>query len=283
MKMQNETWSTVIQPKNGWFDIHLEDLWIYRDLIMLFVRRDFVATYKQTILGPLWFLLQPLFSTLIFTVVFGYIARIPTDGLPQILFYLSGIVVWQYFAGCLTKTSDTFIANTGMFGKVYFPRLTVPVSIVLTYLLTLAIQLCLFIIIWLIYYAKGAHIYFTIWILALPLLVVQMAALGLGLGILVSSLTIKYRDLNFIVGFGVQLWMYATPIVYPMSQIPEKWQWLFSLNPMAAIVEIFRLAFLGTGSVQLWQWGLSIGVTVMVLLAGIILFSRIEKTFMDTV
>jgi lipopolysaccharide transport system permease protein len=283
MAIEKEIWTTIIHPKNEWFDIHLLDLWRYRDLIMLFVRRDFVAIYKQTILGPLWFLLQPLFSTLVFTIVFGYIARIPTDGLPQLLFYLSGIVVWQYFAGCLTKTSDTFVANSGMFGKVYFPRLAVPVSIVLTYLMTLAIQFGLFMILWIYYYAHGAHIYFTTWILAIPLLVLQMAALGLGLGILISSLTTKYRDMNFIVGFGVQLWMYGTPIVYPMSQIPDKWQWLFSLNPMAAIVEIFRLALLGTGSVQLWQWGVSIVVTGMVLLAGIISFSRIEKTFMDTV
>jgi lipopolysaccharide transport system permease protein len=283
MEMQKDTWTTVIGPKTGWFDIDLRDLWRYRDLIMLFVRRDFVAIYKQTILGPLWYILQPLFSTLVFTVIFSFIARIPTDGLPQILFYLSGIVVWQYFASCLTKTSDTFVANAGIFGKVYFPRLAVPVSIVLSNLLTLAIQLSLFIILWIIYYARGAHIYCTAWIFAIPFLVLQMAALGLGLGILISSLTTKYRDLNFVVSFGVQLWMYATPVVYPMSQIPYKWQWVYSLNPMVAIVEIFRLAFLGVGSVQPWQWGISIFVTLLSLTVGIVLFSRIEKTFMDTV
>lgn len=283
MEIQKNTWTTVIRPQNGRLDINLIDIWRYRDLIILFVRRDFVAVYKQTILGPLWFLLQPLLSTLVFVIVFGFIAKIPTDGLPQILFYLSGIVIWQYFASCLVKTSDTFVANAGMFGKVYFPRLIVPISIVLTNLLTLGIQLCLFIIFWISYYARGANIHLTAWIFTIPFLVLQMAALGLGLGILISSMTTKYRDLNFVVGFGVQLWMYATPIVYPMSQIPEKWQWLFSLNPMAAIVEIFRLAFLGTGSVQLWQWGVSISVTAIILLTGIILFSRIEKTFMDTV
>jgi lipopolysaccharide transport system permease protein len=283
MEIQKNTWTTVIRPQNGRLDINLIDIWRYRDLIILFVRRDFVAVYKQTILGPLWFLLQPLLSTLVFVIVFGFIAKIPTDGLPQILFYLSGIVIWQYFASCLVKTSDTFVANAGMFGKVYFPRLIVPISIVLTNLLTLGIQLCLFIIFWISYYARGANIHLTAWIFTIPFLVLQMAALGLGLGILISSMTTKYRDLNFIVGFGVQLWMYATPIVYPMSQIPAAWQGIYSLNPMAAIVEIFRLAFLGTGSVQPWQWGISICVTVIVLLVGIMLFSRIEKTFMDTV
>lgn len=283
METSDETWTTIIRSQNGWFDINLRELWHYRDLIFLLVRRDFIAVYKQTILGPLWFLLQPLFSTLIFTVVFGFIARIPTDGLPQVLFYLSGIVVWQYFASCLTKISDTFVANAGIFGKVYFPRLAVPVSIVLTTLLTLAIQLILFISFWIIYYERGAHIFFTAWMFTIPILILQMAALGLGLGILISSLTTKYRDMNFVVGFGVQLWMYATPIVYPMSQIPPSWQWLYSLNPMAAIVEIFRLAFLGTGSIQPWQWGVSIGITFVILLVGLILFGHNERTFMDTV
>jgi len=276
-------WTKVISPRKGWFDLNLLNLWNYRDLIMLFVKRDFVTFYKQTILGPLWFLLQPLFTALVFTVIFGKIAKIPTDGLPQMLFYMSGIVIWNYFSDCLNKTSDTFVANAGIFGKVYFPRLTVPVSIVITNLITFAIQFFLFLIFWVYFYVGGAAITPTLWSLLIPLLLIQMAALGLGLGILVSSLTTKYRDLKFVVGFGVQLWMYATPIVYPMSQIPDKWQWLFALNPMAAIVETARFAFLGAGSVRPWNLAISFAMTLLILLAGTVLFSRIEKTFMDTV
>jgi lipopolysaccharide transport system permease protein len=283
MDIEKEPWTMIIRPKTGWFDIHLIDLWRYRDLIMLFVRRDFVAIYKQTILGPLWFLLQPLLSTLVFTIVFSFIASIPTDGLPPVLFYLSGIVVWQYFASCFVKTSDTFNANAAIFGKVYFPRLAVPLSIVITNMMTFAIQLSLFLIFWVFFYSRGAHIYFTKWILLTPFLLLQMAALGLGFGILISSLTTRYRDFIFVVGFGVQLWMYATPVVYPMSQIPLKWQWIYSLNPVAAVMEIFRCAFLGTGTIHYWQWGISLGITLLVLALGIILFSRVEKTFMDTV
>jgi len=280
---QEEQWTKVIGPKSGWFDLNLAALWNYMDLIMLFVKRDFTAFYKQTILGPLWFLLQPLFTAVVFTIIFGKIAKIPTDGLPQVLFYMCGIVIWNYFADCLNKTSDTFVSNAGIFGKVYFPRLTVPVSIVITNLITFAIQFFLFLVFWVYFYVGGAAIKPTLWSLLIPLLLLQMAALGLGLGILVSSLTTKYRDLKFVVGFGVQLWMYATPIVYPMSQIPERWQWLYALNPMAAIVETARFAFLGAGSIQPWNLGISFAMTVLILLAGVVLFSRIEKNFMDTV
>lgn len=279
----NEQWTSVIRSRTGWFDLNLPELWKYRDLIMLFVRRDFVAIYKQTVLGPLWFILQPLFSTLVFTVIFGRIAHIPTDGLPQVIFYMAGIVTWNYFSSCFTKTSDTFTSNAVIFGKVYFPRLAVPVSAVITNLLTFGIQFVLFLLFMAFFYLKGSAIKPNYWVLLTPLLLLQMAALGLGFGILVSSLTTKYRDLTFVVGFGVQLWMYATPVVYPMSQIPERWQWLYALNPMAAVVETFRFAFLGAGSIQAWQLGLSLLVTSLVLLFGIILFSRIEKTFMDTV
>lgn len=283
--MNNETqnWTSVIKPVSGWFDIHLTELWRYRDLIMLFVRRDFVAVYKQTILGPIWFLIQPLFTTLIFTVIFGKVAKIPTDGLPQVLFYMSGIVAWRYFADCLNKTSDTFVANAGIFGKVWFPRLAVPISVVISNLITFGIQFLLFMGFWIYFLINGSTINPQPLILLLPLLIVQMAALGLGFGIIVSSLTTKYRDLTHLVTFGVQLWMYATPIVYPTSQIPEKWQWLIALNPMAPIIESFRYAFLGAGTVHPWQIGLSIGTTLLILTIGIILFSRIEKSFMDTV
>ncbi|NJD54872.1 MAG: ABC transporter permease [Nitrospirae bacterium] len=281
--LEQEQWTKVIGPRSGWFDVHLSDLWHFRDLIGLFVKRDFVAFYQQTILGPLWFLLQPLFTTIVFTIIFGRIARIPTDGLPRMLFYMAGIVTWNYFADCLNKTSDTFVSNASIFGKVFFPRLTVPVSIVITNLITFAIQFVLFLAFWAFFYLKGSDIRMTPWVLLTPALLLQMAALGLGLGILISSMTTKYRDLRFVVGFGVQLWMYATPVVYPMSSIPEKWQWLFALNPMAAIIETVRYAFLGAGALRPFHLALSLGMTVVILLAGIITFSRMEKTFMDTV
>jgi lipopolysaccharide transport system permease protein len=282
-KHDENQWTTVLRTRSGWFDLHLKDVWEYRDLIFLFVRRDFVSIYKQTVLGPAWFLLQPLVSTFIFTVVFGNIAGIPTDGLPQPLFYMGGIVTWNYFAGCLNRTSDTFVANAGIFGKVYFPRLTVPLSAVIINLLTFAIQFALFLAFMGFFAARGAAIHPNGWILLTPLLLVQMGALGLGLGILISSLTTKYRDLTFVIGFGVQLWMYATPIVYPMSRVPVRWQWLYSLNPVAAIVETFRYAFLGAGSVSLWQLGTSAGITLLLLALGVVTFSRVEKTFMDSV
>ncbi len=276
-------WTTVIQPRRGWFDINFADLWRYRDLIMLFVRRDFVANYKQTILGPLWFLLQPLLTTLVFTVIFGKIARIPTDGLPQVVFYLGGVVTWNYFATCLTKTADTFVANSGIFGKVYFPRLAIPVSVVITNLITFCIQFGLFLLIMLYFFFSGSSIHPNLWILFTPLLMLQMAALGLGVGILVSSMTTKYRDLTFLVSFGVQLWMYATPVVYPMSQIPGKWQWVYMFNPMAAVIETFRYAYLGAGTIDPVRLLTSAGITIAILAFGIIMFSRVEKNFMDTV
>lgn len=276
-------WTKTIRPVSGWFDIHLGELWRYRDLILLFVRRDFVSIYKQTILGPLWYLIQPVMTTLIFTVIFSQIARIPTDGLPPVLFYLSGVISWRYFADCLQKTSNTFVGNAGMFGKVYFPRLTVPISVIISNLISLGIQLLLFVAFWVYFYLDGANIELQMAALLLPLLIVQMAALGLGCGMIVSSLTTKYRDMSYLVGFGVQLWMYATPVVYPSSMLPEKYHWLMALNPMAPIIEVFRYAFLGTGTLGLTSIVTSVVMTLAILLCGIVLFSRIEKSFMDTV
>lgn len=276
-------WTTVIRPRTGWLDIDATELWRYRDLISLFVRRDFVAFYKQTVLGPIWFLLQPLLSTIVFTVIFGKIANIPTDGLPHVLFYMAGIVMWNYFSSCLTKISDTFVGNVHIFGKVYFPRLAVPLSVVITNLLSFAIQFGLFLAFMLYFYLQGSQIQPNLWIFLFPVLLLQMAALGLGVGVLISSATTKYRDLVFVVSFGVQLWMYATPIVYPISRIPEKWQWLIALNPMSAIVETFRYAFLGAGGIKAWHLGLSLGMTIVLLTLGIIVFNRVERTFMDTV
>lgn len=277
-------WTEVIRPVSGWFDIHLGELWRYRDLIMLFVRRDFVAVYKQTVLGPLWYLIQPIMTTLVFTVIFGQVAKIPTDGIPPVLFYLAGTVVWRYFSDCLTKTSNTFVGNAHIFGKVYFPRLTVPMSVVISNLIAFAIQLLLFLGFWLYFLAADSGVRPQPgYLLLMPLLVLQMAALGLGCGIIVSSLTTKYRDLAQLVAFGVQLWMYATPIVYPMSVIPGKWQWLAALNPMAPVVETFRYAFLGAGTVNAAHLVISLISTAVILFVGIVLFSRIEKSFMDTV
>ena len=274
----------VIRPVSGWFDLHLIDLWRYRDLIMLFVRRDFVAVYKQTVLGPFWYLIQPILTTIVFTFIFGKIAKIPTDGIPPILFYFAGLTVWNYFSGCLTRTSNTFVGNAGIFGKVYFPRLSVPISVVISGLISFFIQLALFLGILVFYIAQGAAIAFNpLYLLALPLLIIQIAALGLGFGIIISSLTTKYRDLAQLVSFGVQLWMYATPIAYPSSQVPTKLQWVISINPMTPAVEIFRFMFLGVGTITPWQIAQGIITTVVILFIGVILFNRVEKSFMDTV
>lgn len=278
-----EQWTITIKPESGWLNLNFAELWRYRDLIALFVRRDFVATYKQTILGPLWFLLQPLLSTIVFTVIFGKIARIPTDGLPPMLFYMAGIVSWNYFSSCMTNTSNTFVANASIFGKVYFPRLTVPVSVIIINLATFTIQFTLFLCFLIYFMVRGAPIHPSSLILLVPFLVLHMGLLGLGIGIIVSSLTTKYRDLTLVVGFGTQLWMYATPVVYPMSQIPEKWQWILALNPMAVVIETFRSAFLGGGPVRFEYLAVSAGMTLAIFCFGIILFSRVEKTFMDTV
>jgi lipopolysaccharide transport system permease protein len=281
--MKEQDWDMVIKPKTGWFDINLGELWRYRDLIGMFVKRDFVTLYKQTILGPLWFIIQPLFMTLIFTIVFGKVANIPTDNIPPFLFYLSGNVAWGYFATCLTKTSDTFNTNAAIFGKVYFPRLAVPLSTVVSSLIQFAIQLVLFLGFYFYFMINGAPILPKWWIVALPVLLLQMALLGFGVGILISSMTTKYKDLRFAMGFLTQLWMYATPIVYPLTLVPDWLKPWYILNPMAAIVESFRYAFLGSGAIRWSYVGVSWLVTMVALFGGIVLFSRVEKTFMDTV
>lgn len=276
-------WTLIIRAQRNWLDLRLGELWSYRDLVMLFVWRDFVSVYKQTILGPLWYLIQPLLTTLTFTVIFGNIARLPTDGLPQFLFYMSGTVIWSYFADCLTKTSNTFVNNSNLFGKVYFPRLAVPVSILISNLVTFAIQLGLFIGFMVYFALSGAAIRPNVWIAFTPVLVLMMAGLGLGFGIIVSSLTTRYRDLRFLVTFGVQLLMYATPVIYPVSSIPEQFRWLILANPLTPIIEGFRFAFLGAGALDAGQLLYSFGFTVGVLLIGVLLFNQVERTFMDTV
>ncbi|MGD9613016.1 MAG: ABC transporter permease [Kiritimatiellia bacterium] len=280
---EEQVWDLVIEPPKGWLDLHLRDLWRYRDLMGLFVRRDFVAAYKQTILGPLWHLIQPLLTTLMFTVVFGRIAGLPTDGVPQFVFYMAGTTVWGYFANCLTRTSNTFIANAGIFGKVYFPRMVVPASTVMSQLIAFAIQFGFFLCFYALFWLRGAPIHPNWAIGLLPLLLLLMAGLGLGFGIVISSLTTKYRDLQVLVGFGVQLWMYATPVIYPLSSMPEKYRWLVAANPMSAVVETFRYGFFGTGTFSWVYLGYSAGFTLVLLLLGMAVFNRVERTFMDTV
>ena len=281
--MQQENWTTVIKPKTGWFDINLKELVQYKDLIVMFVKRDFKTMYKQTILGPLWIIINPLMTTLMFTVVFGNIANISTDGMPQIVFYMLGTTVWTYFSSCLTKTSSTFTGNAAIFGKVYFPRLVTPISTVISGLINFGVQFLMFLGFMAYFMIKGSPIEPNLWILITPLLLVQLAALALGFGIIISSMTTKYRDLAVLVTFGVQLWMYATPVVYPASQIGGKLKTLMMLNPVSPIVESFRYAFLGSGSIPWNYLGISVVTTLVVLFAGVVLFSRVEKTFMDTV
>lgn len=280
---EQEKWDLIILPRKGWFDVHLRDLWRYRDLISLFVKRDFVTFYKQTILGPLWYIIQPLLVTVVFTVIFKNIAGISTDGVPGYLFYLSGIVLWNYFANCLNQTSNTFAKNVGVFGKVYFPRLTVPISIVTINLAKFGIQIVLFIGFYIYFIVTGFPVRLTLLILLLPVLVLQMAVLSLGAGILVSSLTTKYRDLTYVMTFIVQLWMYASSVVIPASKVPERFLYLYMMNPMASVIEMFRYSVFGVGVVNPVYICISWAVTLTVFLGGVILFSRIEKSFMDTV
>lgn len=284
MITQREDWDLIIRPRGRWFDLHLADLWRYRDLVMLFVRRDFVAQFKQTILGPAWFVIQPLLTTVVFTVVFGNIANLSTDSLPKVLFYLSGNVVWMYFAGVLTATSNTFVGNAHLFGKVYFPRLAVPLSISISNLLKFGLQIIFFLGFWVYFAIIGADIRFTSAALLFPLLVLIMAGQALGLGIIFSSLTTKYRDLRFLLDFGVRLAMYATPVIFPLSSITGgRLRLVLLANPMTPIIEIFRLGFLGEGTLH-WGWlAYSAGFAVLAMLGGIVIFNRVERTFMDTV
>ena len=281
-KTDNLTFSTTILPKNGWFDIHLNEVWRYRDLIKLFVKRNFISQYKQTILGPAWALIQPLLTTVVFTVVFGSLAGLAADGVPSFLFFMSGNIAWGYFSSCLTATADTFTGNSAIFGKVYFPRLVSPISTVLTNLISFSIQFVLFLVFVVIYWIKG-DVQPSLYALMLPLLLVHMAMLSLGVGIIISSLTTKYRDLKMLVSFGVQLWMYGTPVAYDIGIIPPKYMRLYMLNPMTPIINAFRTAFLGLGRFDLPDYLLSWLVTIVVLFFGLMLFSRVEKTFMDTV
>jgi len=285
MKMkEKEHWDLIVKPQNNWYDIDLASIWRYRDLLMLLVRRDFVSVYKQTILGPIWFFIQPIITTLTFTVIFGNLAKISTDGIPSVVFYLAGITLWSYFADCLDKTSNTFIANASIFGKVYFPRLIVPLSILVSNLYKLGIQLFLFLIFWTYYQANG-NLFTPQWNLfwLLPFIIILMAGLGLGFGILISSLTTKYRDLRFLISFGIQLLMYASPIVYPISIVPQTYKWYLLLNPISSVIESFKYVFLGSGYFSWYALSYSVSFMIVLLLLAVVIFNKVEKSFMDTV
>ena len=278
---------TVIRPHSGWLDLHLGELAHYKDLIFLFVKRNFVSLYKQTILGPAWAVIQPLLTTVVFSLVFGNMAGLAADGVPSFIFYLTANVLWHYFSSCLTTTSDTFIANSNILGKVYFPRLVMPISTVLSKLIDFAIQYS-FMVIFVIYFAVTKQIQPNWYVLMTPVLLLQLAMLSLGVGVIISAATTKYRDLRMLVSFGVQLWMYGTPVAYDMFSIGAfapggKYYWLIMSNPVTPIVNIFRYGYLGIGQIDWFYYGISWIVTIVVLFLGVVLFSRVEKTFMDTV
>jgi lipopolysaccharide transport system permease protein len=285
MKQPAEQWNLVIKPKTGLFELNIKEVWRYRDLMWLFVRRDFVSQYKQTILGPLWHVIQPIFTTLMFLLVFGHIANISTDGIqPALLFYMSGITIWNYFSACLTSTSTTFVTNAAIFGKVYFPRMVIPLSVVISNIVRFGIQFLLLLVFMGWYHFKGYPIHLDWNWLWIPVLVTLLAGLGLGLGIVISSLTTKYRDFTLLMTFAIQLAMYATPIAYPLSFLKNKsYKWLIDINPLTSIVEAFRYALFGKGSFDPGGLAYSTVFMLVVLLVGILFFNKVEKTFMDTV
>lgn len=280
---EEQQWTEVIKPDSSALDFQLKDVWRYRDLLILLVRRDFIATYKQTILGPLWFFLQPILTTITFALVFSRIAGISTDNLPPVLFYLAGLTLWNYFAECLNKTATVLKDNAEIFGKVYFPRIVMPLSIVVSNLLKLGIQFFLFILIWLYFLITSNAVHPNALILLLPFLIIIMGGLGLGFGLIITSLTTKYRDLVFLLTFGVQLLMYATPVIYPLSTMHNKFRIIFLANPMSSIIETFRYAFLGKGTFSWLALLYSVCFMVVALVTGIIVFNKVEKSFMDTV
>lgn len=275
--------NTIIKPKNKLFEIDFKEIWQYRDLLSMFIKRDIITQYKQTILGPTWFFIQPALTTIIYMIAFGGIAGISTDGLPQPLFYLAGIVCWNYFSDCLNKTSSTFTTNQGIFGKVYFPRLIVPLSVIISNLMRLGIQLLLFVAVYIYFILNGVHIAPTTNLWMIPVLILMLAGLALGFGIIISSLTTKYRDLTILFSFIMQLWMYATPIIYPLSLMSPKRQWYMVLNPVTSIIEAFKYATMGVGTFSVGQLAYSFGFMVVILIIGVVVFNNVQRSFMDTV
>ena len=282
----DEDWLFEIKPKNNFFSLNLNEVWRYRDLLFLFVKRDVVTVYKQTVLGPLWYLIQPLFTSITFTIIFNTVAGIETGAVPPFLFNMAGITVWNYFTTCLNGTSNTFAANAGIFGKVYFPRIITPLSVVISNLLKFAIQFIIFICFYLYFYWNGAAIGLTIWVLFFPLLIVLMGILGLGLGMIISSMVTKYRDLNYLIGFGVQLLMYLSAVVYPMALIEKKmpqYSWLVQYNPLAYIIETSRVMLLNVGGISVYGIIYTASITISVFILGLLVFNKVEKSFIDTV
>ncbi|MCF8275946.1 MAG: ABC transporter permease [Flavobacteriales bacterium] len=284
MAQTEENWSLIIKPKSNWWDLKLGEIWDYRDLVWIFVRRDIVAVYKQTVLGPLWFFLAPIFTVIAYNFVFGSIAGMSTDGIPRPVFYLSGTTLWNYFSVCFTTTSNTFTSNAAIFGKVYFPRLIAPISTVLSTLFKFGVQMLMFLAVlayYMIYTDSGIH--FTSWVLLFPVLVLMMGGLSLGIGIILSAMTTKYRDLQNFIGFGVTLLMYASPVIYPVSAVQGSYAWLVKFNPITPIIEAFRLGFTGTGTVSGLELIYSGSFIVVIVVIGAMLFHNVERTFMDTV
>jgi lipopolysaccharide transport system permease protein len=282
----DDTWTMIIKPKGRAFSLNLKEIWQYRDLLEMYIKRDIVTFYKQTILGPIWFFIQPVFTTIVFMFVFGGLAGIPTDGIPQSLFYLSGITLWNYFADSLTRTSDTFFLNQSIFGKVYFPRLIAPLSVTITGLIKMFIQLGIFVIVYIWFVLSGSPVVPNTYALLFPILIFILACLGLGFGIIISSLTTKYRDLKFLIAFAVQLWMYATPVIYPLSVMQghyKKYVWLILANPLTAVLETFKYGFLGKGTFSWFALGYSFIFAIVALLFGVLIFNKVERSFMDVV
>jgi lipopolysaccharide transport system permease protein len=278
-----DNWDLTIKPYNHWYNLRLGEIIRYKDLLFLFVRRDFVALYKQTILGPIWFFIQPIITAITFSIIFGNLAKISTDGLPQVLFYMCGITLWNYFSDTLTKTADTFTANANIFGKVYFPRMIVPLSVVISNLIKLGVQFILFVAIWIYFLVTTDRINPNSTLLLVPFLIILMGLMGLSFGLIISSLTTKYRDLKFLVTFGVQILMYASPIVYPLSIVPLNYRWLILANPVTSVIETFKYAILGVGEFNLFHLGYSFIFTLFIFFISLVIFHKVEKSFMDTV
>jgi len=279
--VNGEKWDLVIKPKKKLFSLNLREIYHYRDLVYLMIKRDFTTVYKQTILGPLWFIVQPLITTVMYGFVFGSLAKIPTDGIPQTLFYFSGTMLWGYFNACITSATDTFSGNAGLFGKIYFPRLVMPISKVFSNMISLVIQFATMLVIQGNFLLHGIKVYPTWWALMAPLVILWLAAFGTGFGMIISSLTTKYRDLRQVLSFGMSLWMYATPIVYPLSRVPEKYKWVFYANPVSAPIEFFRNSFFGSGNISPSLILSSIALSAFVVFVGLVMFERNERTFID--
>lgn len=282
MTETQQQWTETIESDHSLFDLKLKQVWKYKDLVYMFVKRDFISGFKQTILGPLWFFINPIFTTIVYLVIFGGIANLSTDGAPKVLFYLAGVTLWNYFSSCLTGTSNTFSGNAGIFGKVYFPRLVTPISVVISNLLRFGVQFSLFLIAFLYYWVKG-EVQPNLWLLATPILIILMAAFALGMGMIFSALTTKYRDLQMLLGFGVSLYMYATPVIYPVSALPKSIQPYAAWNPLTGIFECFKYGWLGVGDFSPMMLVLSSVIIFALLAIGTVIFNKVEKSFMDTV